>query len=340
MVVGGHAGLAHDATHGSRINHEILPEFLRRADTRVAAMRRMSAAPANGPAYARSRFPSFPLLSFPLLSFPHYPFMPVRKSLAISRIISTIRSVRSAATPRTGCRTAVRCSSDPSRSARRHRPPIRAERGHFAARQRLWNTVCARIHVFRAPAPSGFAIPEFDQIRPVLAGPAALRRRAGSVGLCLCRGRMVQAAACGRIARLRRGLRFGLGCGSRLRCRGWCGGRCRIVLLGVVGIVIRVVVRIVLIRGIRLVRIGFVGIGLIRIGLIRVVLTRIVLAVVRLAGIAVIAVAVAVAAVVRIVGLVGIVRSFFRSDRNDFCRWRFFVVFSSVSVSLSFTPST
>ena len=51
---------------------------------------------------------------------------------------------------------------------------------------------------------------------------------------------------------------------------------------------------------------------------IRVVLTRIVLAVVRLAGIAVIAVAVAAAAVVGFVGLVGIVRSFFRSDRNDF----------------------
>lgn len=145
--------------------------------------------------------------------------MPVRKSLAISRIISTIRSVRSAATPRTGAVPLCDVAQTPVDLHGGIVLPIRAERGHFAARQRLWNTVCARIHVFRAPAPSGFAIPEFDQIRPVLAGPAALRRRAGSVGLCLCRGRMVQAAACGRIARLRpwaAGLAggAGVGCGA------------------------------------------------------------------------------------------------------------------------------
>ena len=68
-------------------------------------------------------------------------------------------------------------------------------------------------------------------------------------------------------------------------------------------------------------------------------LPGIVLAVVRLAGIAVIAVAVAVAAVVGFVGFVGIVRSFSGPTAMTLSM-AIFVVFSPVSVSLSFTPST
>ena len=33
MIVGGHTCLAHDTTNRARVDYEILPEFLRRADT-------------------------------------------------------------------------------------------------------------------------------------------------------------------------------------------------------------------------------------------------------------------------------------------------------------------